>query len=300
MPLERSPVAYYEGNLPLPSQSADNDWTSAGGDFVVRVDSAAADLSWVDVTLGGADLDRDGAVTLDIMTGGRSELVEEGIAEDVPVFVCGSGDYRYALHHQHAQLTCHATTFGYEQPGIRWRLNGVQLPASGTGSVSVPAIATFPGPNSWSKGPRTATLAYEQSGTTLTVTADPSDGNYTVEVEVTVVENDPAAVTAPSSTITTSQAIGVLIVWEQAYYDAVEECVRRVRDINDRYAESHPWPRLNPGDPITRVSAVINLMRHDIGATRRFLLEQLEHAADVYAVRHASQQPPPPLRRSSD
>ena len=263
--LELTPGSYYEGNIPLPLQSADNDWMSPGGDFVVRIDDVADDLAWVDVTLGAADLDKDGAVTLDIVAGGWSELYAEGFAEGVRVFICGTGDFRYFIDHQHTQLTCTATTFGYEQPDLRWRVNGVALPAGGAGSVQVPAVATFPGPTSSTKESRTATLSWQQTDRTLVLGADPADGNYRVEVEVTVVENGLSAVTSPSAALATADVTGVLVSWEQAYYDAYEDCVRRVRDINDRFSESRVWPRLNPGDPVIRVSTVINHMRDDLG-----------------------------------
>ncbi|MGH3473810.1 MAG: hypothetical protein ACRDOT_02745 [Aeromicrobium sp.] len=288
-PLELNPLAYYEGNVPIPLVSTDNDWASPNG-FVVRIDDVADDLSWVDVTLGGADLDRDGAVTLDIVTGGWNELFEEGFAEDVRVFVCGTGDYRYTIDHQHTQLTCSPTTFGYEQPAVSWRINGVQLPPGQAGSVSLPAVATFPGPKSSSKGPRTVTLTWQRADSTLVLGADPADGNYWLDIEATAIETHPAAATSPSSTTASAQVTGILLGWEQAYYDALNECVRRVRDINDRFAKSQRFPRLNPGDPITRVSAVVNQMRDDLGAARPFLLAELDHVAETYAAAQTSRQ----------
>jgi hypothetical protein len=283
--LERSPTAYYEGAIPLPLQSTDNDWLSGGGDFVVRVGEVADDLSWAELTLGGADLDRDGAVTVEVVEGGWSELHAEGRAEGVRIFVCGTGDFRYWIDHQHTRLTCTANPMGYEQPSLAWRVNGVPLPAGGSGTVSVPAVVTIPEPASSSKAARTVDLAWQRSGTTLLLDADPEDGNHTLDIEVTAIETGASASTSPSAAYASGDVTGIIVTYEQSYYDAFAECVGRVRGFNDRFSESRVFPRLNPGDPITKVSTVIDLLREDIAGDRPFLRDQLEHASEVFGSR---------------
>lgn len=93
--LETNPKVVYEGNFPLPLSGGDADWHSNSGDFVVRVGKVAADLSWVELTVGGAGLLTAGAVTVDVAVGGNNQ-------------VC-------------TQLTCTAKAFGYDNPQFTWR-----------------------------------------------------------------------------------------------------------------------------------------------------------------------------------
>jgi hypothetical protein len=194
--LETNPKVVYEGNFPLPLTGGDADWHSNSGDFVVRVDKIADDLSWVELTVGGADLRTAGAVTVDVAFGGNSELVEEGVEEDVPVFVCGTGDYRFFIDHQHTQLTCTATAFGYDNPQFSWQANGLTVSAT---TITVPVTATFPRPKSETKESRNATLTCAGSANTLVLTANPKDGNYSLEIQATVTEGNPIVNPAPPS-----------------------------------------------------------------------------------------------------
>ncbi|WP_433300993.1 hypothetical protein ACQP2F_04820 [Actinoplanes sp. CA-030573] len=276
--LEKDPVVVYEGVLPLPITSGDADWHSPSGDFVVRVDDVDDDLGQVDLTLGGADLLHAGAVTVDVAVGGYSELAEEGVAHDVPILICGRGDYRYFIDHQHTQLTCTATSFGYDNPRASWRVNGVPLGAGPT--VSVPAVSTYPRPTSKTQQSQNVTLTWSVTANTLVLTADPADGNYALEIEATVSEGTPLATpTPPASGQAYQQVDTILISWEQAYYDAVQRCAERLAEINRRFAKSHAWPRIGPGDPITRVQLVLDIMRHDLAQASPVLAERIAFTA---------------------
>ncbi|MBI3802578.1 MAG: hypothetical protein HY282_02310 [Nitrospirae bacterium] len=273
--LDTNPKVVYEGNFPLPLTGGDADWHSNSGDFVVRVDKVADDLSWVELTVGGADLLTAGAVTVDVAVGGNSALVEEGVEEDVPVFICGRGTYHFYIDHQQTQLTCTATAFGYDNPQFAWQVNGVAVPPAG-GLIHVPVVATFPRPKSETTGTRNAALICNRSGNTLVLTADPNDGNYSLEIQATVTEGNPIASPAPpSSGKIFKQVKTILISWEKKYYDDVAACVKRVRDINQKYAKSKRWPGLNPGDPVTRVRLILDLMQEGLKESNPILVEQI-------------------------
>jgi hypothetical protein len=277
--LDTNPKVVYEGTLPLPLGGGDGDWRSSSGDFVVRVDRVAADMSSVELTLGSAGSFSEGAVTVGTATGGNSELVEEGVAHDVPVFICGKGTYHFYVDHQHTQLTCTATAFGYDNPQFAWRVNGTAVVG---GSLGIPVIANFPRPTSELKENRTANLVCSASANTLVLTASPRDGNYRVEVQATVTEGNPIAnPTPPSSNSVLASVDTILITWEQKYYDDLAACIKRLRDINEKFAKS--WPSLNPGDPVTRVRVVLDLMQRELAPSRPILGEQLERVVATYS-----------------
>jgi hypothetical protein len=278
--LDTNPKVVYEGNFPLPLTGGDADWHSNSGDFVVRVDKVADDLSSVELTVGGADLLTAGAVTVDVAFGGNSELVEEGVEKDVPVFICGKGNYHFYIDHQYTQLRCTATAFGYDNPQFAWQVNGVAVVAT----TSVPVTAIFPRPKSETKESRNATLTCAISANTLTLTADPRDGNYSLEIQATVTEGNPIANPAPPSSGKTFKKVDtILITWEKKYYDDLQACIKRVRDINEKYAKSRRWPRLNPGDPITRVRVVLDLMQKELREANPILVEQLDAVISTYS-----------------
>lgn len=279
--LETNPKVVYEGNFPLPLTGGDADWHSNSGDFVVRVDKAADDLSWVELTVGGANLRVASAVTVDVAFGGSSELAEEGVEKDVPVFICGRGDYRFFIDHQYTQLTCTATAFGYDNPQFSWQLNGLTV---STTTMPVPVTATFPRPKSETKEFRNATLACVQSANTLVLTANPKDGNYSLEIQATVTEGNSIVNPAPPSSGKTFKKVEtILIRWEEQYYNDLKACIKRVRDINERYSKSRSWPRFDPGDPLPRVRLVLDLMRRDLRNTNPILSEQLDRVIAVFS-----------------
>lgn len=146
-------------------------------------------------------------------------------------------------------------------------MNGVAV-GSGAGTIGVPAAAIFPRPKSETKESRAATLTSATSANTLVLTADPKDGNYSLEIQATVTEANPIVSPAPPSSGKSFKKVEtILLTWEQKYYDDLRACVERVRDINEKFAKSRAWPRLNPGDPVTRVRFVLDLMQRELRET---------------------------------
>lgn len=284
--LETNPTAVYEGNIELPLTSGDGDWYSPTRDFVVRVNGFADDLSWVDLTFGGADLLVTGAVMLDIVRGGTSELVEEGEAENVPVFICGSGTYHFYIDHEHTQLRCTATAFGYDSPQFTWQVNGITVPSSSVfGSISVPVLATFPRPTSKTESFRNAKVSYLLNANELELVFNPADGNYNVDVSVAVQESNSVASPATPSSIKRLEKIEtILISWEKRYYDDVQKCIGRIRDLNEKYAISRVrWPRINPGDPAYRVRLLLETMKADLQTINPLLTEHIDYTLSNYS-----------------
>ena len=279
----------YEGTLGLPVASGDVDWRSKDGDFALRVGDVAPDLSWADVTLGGAALARDAAVALTGETaGGSSELIEEGIAENVSVFVCSKGSYRFTIDRQDAVVRCTEMAAGYDSPRYTWTVNGVPAKESTfpvtSLSIVVPVIATFPRPTSKTIEERDAKMRFESDDNILTLYGDGADGNYDIKVEVTAHESATALnPVPPSSASTTISMSGQIVTFEQRYYDDVDACVDRFRDLNDKFAKSKSWPGFDPRrNPLHKLD-MIQRMSVDLADRDPVAAGQLATVAANYA-----------------
>jgi len=296
--------AVYEGVLPLQPvrpdapdlpgwPAGDADSRFGNGAFTVRVEEVAADLSWAEVTLGGALLGRESAVTGDFgrADGVDGETSEDGFAKHVPVFLCGFGDYSYTLVRQSARLKTVATAFGYDRPTFSWTVNGVAIPASPPfavkPSIQVPVTAHDPQPSGGEVViPRTARVRYEQESNHLVLIGDPADGNYTLEIEVTAKEGAPnAASPATAATATgTGKMKGIVITYETAYYRAVDACVKRLQAIDHRFSKSRRagFRRLfRVDDPAGVKILVLNRIRQGLERTGSVALA--EQVAGVLA-----------------
>lgn len=303
------PRAVYEGVVPLDPANlieqpygfipaADADGRFGGGVFAVRVEEVAQDLSWVEITVGGSRLGRDAAVTADFgrYDGLAAETFEEGLARDVPVFICGNGDYNYMLQRRAEKLRNSATASGFDTPIFRWKVNGVSIPVNTSPfilkpEISVAVISTFPQPNGSSMtGPRTATIAYEQAGSVLILTGDPEDGNYSIDIEVTASEGSVTA-GSPASPVSVSKTVkmtGIQVTYEQRYYDDLERCIERVKGIDDRFSKSvKPGPRTHfslEDSPNVRINMLDRIAESLVETGSPVLATQLENVAQVLRV----------------
>jgi hypothetical protein len=126
----------------------------------------------------------------------------------------------------------------------------------------------------------------------LILTASADDGNYPLSIEVVVKEKGAEPGAPNAAAIATGQMTGVIVRYEQSYYDAVEACVQRLRDVADRFAESKRLSPFRPGGPIVRNLSVIRAWRSEVEAKNPALARQLDHAVRVLSGRLAT---PPPV-----
>ncbi|MBI5668702.1 MAG: hypothetical protein HZC41_11905 [Chloroflexi bacterium] len=279
------PKVCYEGKIALPMLGGDADWVSPSGDFVVRVDGVEDDLSWVELTLGGATLKRQSTVIgeFGVPDGVQSQVAEEGVAEQVPVFICGSGTYHYSVIHQYMRVKNTAYAYGYDSPRFNWKVNGEFIPPDTvTGTISIPVAAAFPGPTSETTRYQTAQVQYQVDRNLLWLTGRPEDGNYTLAVEAIATEvNSVINPAPPSSTVGYLKMVGVKIIWEDQYYQDVEQCVKRVAEINVHYAKSKRWPRFDTGG-LRLKQEVLAAMYLDLQDVNPVLAKQLGRVISIY------------------
>ncbi|HRI38166.1 MAG TPA: hypothetical protein PLO50_06385, partial [Nitrospira sp.] len=304
--------AVYEGVFPLTASSqvslvwgnapgGDADRRFGDGAVVIRVEAFAKDLSWAEVTVGGAQLGREGDVLADFgrPAGIVSESSEEGKAQNIPIFICGKGDYRYTLSRRFQRLKSVATAFGYDQPIFSWTISGVSVGnAAGAAfrtSIRVPVTAHYPLPSGGETVVlRTATLECELEDNGLIIIGNPTDGNFAVEIEVAVREGSTIAVNPapPSSRLGGAEIQGIIITYDSAYYEAVEACVARVQEIDDRFSKSRqpgPRPRFRLEDQPSRRLGALDRIRHDLSiAGNVALAEQVAKVITALQIRAIS------------
>ena len=224
----------------------------------MRVEDAAPDLSWVEVTVGGSDLARQAAVYADFgrPAGFDDEQQQQGFAEGVPVFICGAGNYGYTLYRRSTRLRSIAVAYGYDDPAFSWKVNGVAVEYGSPfvlhpNQITVTVESRVPLPaGGETVTPRSAVLTFELNGSTLDLVADPAAGNFDLEIEVTAREKTAAPDQAPPTSAAQVVKMETLsITYEPAYYEALAACVHRVQDIDDRFSISTspgPGQRFRP------------------------------------------------------
>ena len=279
-----SPRAVFEGVFPLVTENTvqlpwggvpagDADRRFGNGALSVRLEEVAADLSWVEVTVGGSDLARQAAVYVDFHPAGyEHERDEEGFAEGVPVFVCGKGDFRYTRSVRRQRIEGLGVAYGYDQPEFSWKINGEPVVigppyALNPNQLTVNVTSRMPLPTGGEAvSPGSATLEFGIGPTTLEVLGDSAAGNYDLEIEATVREKSSTAVNpaAPLSAVYIVKLENVVLTYEDAYYEALEACIERVQDIDDRFSKSRrvgPQMRFSPRDTPDRRLTILNRIR---------------------------------------
>jgi len=228
-----------EGFIPIPLRG-DADFSLSGGrDFSVVVNGIADDGSYVDVTLGRADLTRDKAVVASIpeWQGGDSELAEEGVADKI--FIppnCGTGRFSYRITRQESVFKLSARAYGYRLPAFTWKVNGVALPAAAAGrparrgTIAVPVNATFPRPSEVISRNLMAKIGFELLDNTLTLKTRSLDGNFDLWINLTASETDQGVIaTAADDRFANGnlRAEGIFLSYGEDWQEAVRNCWAR-------------------------------------------------------------------------
>lgn len=275
--------ATYEGRILVPPKG-DLDWQSANKQVTVLFDGVEDDGSAVDVAIGGMALVSPRGAAIDFFEGGYSNLYEEGVAEVFVPPVCGRQAFKFYIDQQETTVWCTAESTGFEKPVFSWKINGVSIPQVGSffidpNRVSVPVVAKFPRPDSETTESRNADLTFTITGNVLELHGDSSDGNYQVQVEVIVSEGDEDADLGQTASISgTAKMTGILVSYEQAYYDAVQACVQMLQGYVIQYP-NFKVPR--PGDPVSRTMAKVIRWQSALNENNPVLAEQLGQVTRV-------------------
>lgn len=272
--------AIYEGRIPIPHQG-DIDWRSADKRVVVLLDSVETDGSAVEVTIGGSNLVEPYSAAIEIFEGGGSELVEEGYAEVFVPPICGKQRFKFYIDHQDTVIRCVAAASGFDQPKFGWKVNGIPVLLPNTPTVvptiSTPVVAHFPRPDSETTESRVARLAFSFEGNVLELKARREDGNYQLNIEVTVTESGGGQ---PAIGNATAKVTGVIVSYESAYYEAVKACAAMLEDVSKKYAKSR-IKLVRKYASLSRNIAVLEHLEREVGEQNPALAEQIGVAARV-------------------
>ena len=105
------------------------------------------------------------------------------------------------------------------------------------------------------------------------------DGNYKLNIEVTATEGDEDTDLGQAVTNTgTAKVTGVIVGYEQAYYDAVEACSDMLQDISDKYAKSK-LKFVQKGARATRNIAILEQWQEVLATDNPVLAEQIGQAS---------------------
>ena len=291
--------AIYEGRIPVPPKG-DLDWRSADKRIAVLLDSIEDDGSAVEVTIGGASLIEIRSVAIEVIEGGGSELVEEGFAEVFVPPICGKQRFRFFIDHQDTVIRCEASAQGFIEPNFAWKVNDVSIAVPDIPALSqtvrTPVVAHFPRPNSETTESRTARLEFSFEGNWLELKARRQDGNYDLNIEVTVSEQGTAGGPVATNNAT-AKVTGVIVSYEQAYYEAVKACSAMLEGVSRKYAKSRV-KLVRKDAPLTRNIAVLENLRRIVADNNPVLAEQVGKAAR--ALRNQQFLEQKNLRRDSD
>lgn len=115
----------------------------------------------------------------------------------------------------------------------------------------------------------------------LELKARRQDGNYQLNIEVTVTETGDAAVAGQhASNHTVAKVTGVIVGYERAYYEAVKECSRMLEGVSTKYAKSKV-KLVRRDAPLTRNIAVLEHLQREVLENNPALAEQVGQAVRV-------------------
>ena len=299
----------YAGRIPLTSTLGDTDLHafrgSAGSDITVRLLEVGPNDEWARVRVGGPNFWRNFGVDVEIRdTIGETVYSAWSAINVQPCVFAPVGQHQFRYRSNTTAFDIDASSFGYERPGLIWRLNGVELTPN-RGAAFLDVSCSSPDPiNGWQPRSHRLTFDYNLLGAHLRIeppvgvpvghrgpgrdrrSARPELGNFLITLEVSVDETSPGAMknAYPQRSVTTVLRYdGVGIEWDQAYEDDRAHC-EEVRQQVDSKRIPVPGPR-RPGDQmddgLPNILDVIATMIDTNPAAANVLVERVAHVANL-------------------
>jgi hypothetical protein len=163
-----------------------------------------------------------------------------------------------------------ANSWSFNNPSYAWWVNGTRLPAKTTGESGdsvdgLLAMTTTPEPGGEKAQLRMLNLRAETdpASSQLRLHTDPGDGNYLLTITVRVAE--AAAPEEFLASATTDLEVENVVVNMGGDYDrAVTECAKKFQDVNDEYAISRGWHRVDVSAAVSRNAAVLTAWAEEV------------------------------------
>jgi hypothetical protein len=171
-------------------------------------------------------------------------MLRSGDVEISPGILCAKKLYHYTIDSTPQLLTCVATTKGFGQPVYRWRINGVDISASG--AVSPIAIVTIddPSPTKLSSTKSEAvsiqcTLTPATFSSTLAMTFGATVGHIDLVIEAFASEKFASTDETGSTDWVTVD--NESLVWEDQYYNDRNACGAKWREFVNSHVRYDPF-----------------------------------------------------------
>jgi hypothetical protein len=254
-------VAYVD-TLPLVDHRGDRDYHLFGGaGFTFRVTNIGPDFRSAGITIGGTNFWRNFGLTIEDPQRVEPSGTRQGPWTQAfvkPCFAFPVGPYSFSLRYHRTTWMIAATSFGYEQPTYVWTVNGTALnPAAN--SVEVDVEATTPGPNGAAHGTKRVALAYTVGPDRLTIGCEPEVGNFSLVLEVRVVESSPGVLKnyyEDRTSVTQLRFANMELKWDGAYEAAQKECERMIVAVNRKVIPPRAFGPPKPDDRFDAVSVL--------------------------------------------
>jgi len=232
----------YDGVLPINGPTGDLDWTSAAGNFTLRLVDLGPANEWAQFQIGAGNFTSRRSVDITEASQSVVDAVSDvkSVTFDEP---CVKGTFKYQLRRRTYDFTFFATSYGFDPPVYKWTLDGVPLLDDPAGTppgqlrsvtihpqVTIPAPAVGSTPSGGTTKTTPVTLQYQLIGNRLHLASGPGVGNYTCTLRVVAA----ADTTLSLFSVSAERYIyiqGMRFEWEQAYRDKVKSCYAWVSDI---------------------------------------------------------------------
>lgn len=239
----------YINRIPLRAAPEAHDLYCPQGEFVVRLNTVAADFSSCTLTLGGDAHWQYYGVGIDTMT---TEKVPAGASgwqgtDTSPCFMFPVARYQYRYNFFTTHIVATASVHGYQSPQYTWLLNGLPLDPADHQIVLPLSVREFQADlNPAAQKP--VTVRYTITNTTLDLTVDERISDLSALLTVKVKDQAQPAESSERSIWTSLAVNNVTKEWDQPYMTAQGICARRIRDVNDHYSiNESPIHRGPPG-----------------------------------------------------
>ncbi|MEO8621889.1 MAG: hypothetical protein ABI625_12540, partial [bacterium] len=247
-------VAYID-TFPLPLTRGDTDYhLFTGAGFTFRVTSIGADFRSVGITIGGRDFWRHFGLTVEDPQRHESLVTTIGDWQPVlvsPCFAFPVGPYTYRYEYTLTSYVIPVTSFGYEQPTYLWTINGKQLdPALNSAMIDVTLESPKPAGKTIAITP--VALSYTVEPDRLTINCQRGVGNFSVFVEVTVVESSQEVMKnyyEDRTSVFRLRFDTVKLVWDDNYKQHVKQCQDMLAGVNEKHIPQAKVGVPQPEDP---------------------------------------------------
>jgi hypothetical protein len=270
----------YRAAIPIPL-GARSDWADPFENIALVVDAVADDQSWVDLRIGNASIaGRAASARIESWQWDR-EPGDRGSDVVIVPPGCAARQFDWYSEQRTHEITLAATSTGYTTPIVTWKVNGVVVPPV-PGPLTLTVLAKHPGAVTTTSALQQVEVAVNSQGTRLTLVSRPSDGNYTLSVTATVHEGAGGPWTSTSPPVPVPIE-GRRIQFDPEYYDAVEDCTKKHKDLIDRFSESRER-RLGDGEGPTALIGALSEWQRAVAEADPDLALRVAQAANQLAI----------------